>query len=73
MNPKVPIGYTLEFIWGYISPEEPEVQFNIIANLLMRFLAERVPPAEHQAAMQSILDTMPIAQFVNMPTVGGRQ
>lgn len=73
MNPKVPISFTLQFIWGYIGCEEPEVQFNIVANLLMRFLSERVPPEEHAAAMQAILDTVPIAQFVNMPTAGGMQ
>lgn len=73
MTPKVPIGVSIDFIWGYIGPEDPDVQFTIISNLLMRFLSERVPPQDHQAALQAILDTLPAATLLNAATVGGVQ
>ena len=70
---KVPISTSIQFIWGYISSEPDEVQFTIIANLLMRFLAEKVPPQEHAAALQAILDTLPVATLFNSEQVGGMQ
>lgn len=73
MNPKVPIATSIEFIWGYISSEEPEVRFTIISNLLMRFLNESVPPEEHKLALQAIMDTLPIARLYNAPHAGGVQ
>lgn len=73
MTPKVPIGTSIDFIWGYIGSEDPEVQFIILSNLLMRFLLERVPAEEHRAALQAIMDTLPVASLVNAPTVGGVQ
>ena len=73
LSAKVPIETSIQFIWGYISSEPDEVQFTIIANLLMRFLAEKVPQRDHAAALQAILDTLPIAALVNTDHVGGVQ
>lgn len=73
MKPKVPLNYSIDFIWGYIQQEPLDVQFTIIANLLMRFLDKHVPPEEHEAALQTIRDTLPIAHLVNVTTEGGVQ
>jgi hypothetical protein len=73
VTPKVPIDVSIDFITGYIRDEPLDVQFTIIANVLMRFLTAHVPPEEHQAALQSILETLPTAALLNLPHVGGRQ
>jgi hypothetical protein len=73
MQPKVPIETSIQFIWGYIGQEPDDVQFIILSNLLMRFLLERVPAEDHRAALQAIMDSLPVAALVNSPHLGGMQ
>lgn len=73
LNPKVPIDASIEFVWGYLQQEDPEVQLQIIANLLIRFLIERVPQEDHAQALKQIADGIPISRMLNMETQGGVQ
>lgn len=63
----------LQFLWGYLQGEPKQNQFDLIANLLIRFLIDHVHPDDHRRALDQIHDSIPTAKAVNMPTIGGMQ
>jgi len=76
MTPKIPLQYSIDYLHGYLSREDPDVQFEIIANLLVWFLVEHISPEDTEKALQRILNTVPHARAMHMRniyTVGGVQ
>jgi Ni,Fe-hydrogenase I cytochrome b subunit len=73
MTPKVPIDTSIDFIHGYLQQEHPEVQIQIIANVLFRFMWQYVDAKDHRGLLEDIAAQLPYVRAMNMPTVGGVQ
>jgi len=75
-EPRVPVDASINLMHGYITQEAPEIQFEIIANLLLWFFVEHASDDEADKGLASIARSIPKARaaaLFNMQTVGGMQ